>query len=373
MAISILTTFGLLFAAAVGAQDGAIDDERARAEASIEYNAATRVQREGYEHEAGGPDTPYLDRCLMDCVHHALLSFQAMPGLLSSWRMASCASGRGRHVTAWLAFAAFDQIEPAGIAAYESNHITTADRLRVLAGYARRNDLVGGVRLPSEYQVQWADATAANVAAGQLYDSDDQLVLVDGVYYGLVGTTHSVVVQGEDETRRIEVSFVPLSSGIQDVVVFEPEPELVDVPQVAAPTVEEPVLEQPGPTEQVLTDPPPQEEGGGAGLAVSGWVSLAAGVIGVATGAILWSRADSIQQDLDTACPTRMGCSPMLVSDHDRGRNLTLGGNIAVIGGSVLAALGLVLLITDFASASSTDLSVRASTTSVELQIGGRL
>ena len=226
------------------------------------------------------------------------------------------------------------------------------------------------MRFPSEYGVHWPDATAVHVA-GQLLDSDSQLVFVDGVYYGLAGTTHSVIVQHEDENRRVEVTFVPLSSGIQDVVVFEQDADLVaEAAEVVATPIEEPVVEEPQ-AEDLFVAPPPEERG--AGLAVAGWVSVAAGVIGVGTGAILWSQADSLQQDLDTACPSRMGCSPVLSSDYDRGRNRTMGGNIAVIGGSVLAALGLVLLITDFAAGSSTDVGVRASATSVELQIGGEL
>lgn len=365
------------------------------------YNTATDVEREGFENRLGGAGSEYLHRCQRDCLISALASYHSMPSKLAAWRVVSCAAGVENWLLVQLAALSFATLEPAGISGWTHPSFSEAEVARVRAAAEAAPRHVGVVRLaiPAGTEVFWGQpgppvdlSTSFGLPA---YDADLDAgafragpLQVGDMLFMPVGTAFSAVLSRTGEVRRVDVQVRALADGGPQVA--EPSASAPSAPPPDSPSPEFPdesasrreiasepfsaTVPIPAATQQRL---PPgttvEQDAGVSALAVLGWTGLSAGVLGAGAGALLWGLADSVRQDLDAACPTRAGCDPALRSDYEQGRDFTLGGNILTIAGGVLGALGIVFLVIDAATPSEPTVTVRASASGIQLQVGGAL
>ncbi len=89
--------------------------------------------------------------------------------------------------------------------------------------------------------------------------------------------------------------------------------------------------------------PAPAAEGGATPIAA--WVLTGAGVVAFGAGVGLALHGRAIGQEVESACAGARPCPPALEPRYDEGRRFTLYGNVAWIGGAVLATGGLVWLV----------------------------
>jgi hypothetical protein len=82
----------------------------------------------------------------------------------------------------------------------------------------------------------------------------------------------------------------------------------------------------------------------GAWMEPLGWVALAAGGAGLVVGGVSGGLALSKRSDLKSACPNKR-CAPDLHGDVDSYETLRVVSSMGFIGGAVLAAAGITLLI----------------------------
>lgn len=200
---------------------GQAGSEGARAEAIAAYNTATRIEREGYADPAAGPGSELRRRYLEDCISAALRSHRAMPSLLASWRLASCASAVQRPVLAWMAFRAFESLGENRVTTWTHGSIDESERARVLEAHSRVGELIGAVRLPDllGQRIEWHGPGPTRLEPDGLPRSSATIIIDDdGVIYGPVGRSlvgRLAPVAGDPV--MFEIRFTPLSGGVQDM------------------------------------------------------------------------------------------------------------------------------------------------------------
>ncbi len=104
----------------------------------------------------------------------------------------------------------------------------------------------------------------------------------------------------------------------------------------------EPVTGDTPPPPKPEPPPPPAEPGS---TRVAPFILTGVGVVAFGAGVGLALHGRAIGQEVEAACGAARPCPPSLEPRYDDGKRFTLYGNIALIGGAVLTAGGLVWLV----------------------------
>jgi hypothetical protein len=186
---------------------------------------------------------------------------------------------------------------------------------------------------PSEVAVT-IDGTAVPQA---LSDAEQ---LVDPGERHIEGTRGSEVVKQsvivkESEHAQVLLRFVQASAGVT--------PPLLGVPNQPNNTAQ-----STGPVAP-LAPPPPSDQKPGSGQKVAGWLSLSVGSAGIVIGTvsgILANAKRSSLLDSNTCSTDGRHCSPSQSNDVNAYNSLRTVSTVGFIAGGVLAATGVMLLLT---------------------------
>lgn len=80
-------------------------------------------------------------------------------------------------------------------------------------------------------------------------------------------------------------------------------------------------------------------------LSTLGWVSVGVGAASLGVGSYLWLRSGAIYDEVVDACKTEPNCATEQRDHADQGRRMENWGRVALIGGGVVAATGITLLL----------------------------
>jgi len=154
-------------------------------------------------------------------------------------------------------------------------------------------------------------------------------------------TTEEVVELGEGDHKTVALSLVAPPAA-------EPEHAVTPIaaPPAAAPESQPPLVDarEPGPRAR--------------GLRQVGWVAVAVGGVGIATGAIAGALAMSARNDLD--CPNNI-CAMGTDADVKRFNRLLVISTVGFIAGGVLAAAGVALVLSPSRSSAASGRGAGAS------------
>lgn len=339
-------------------EPGRAGEDRAVVERAMRlYNQATRMEEEALAAGAGA-DADITNE-LAACTAVARESFDLRPSKMAAWRVASCASGAAAPVSAWLAFRAFEALEPAGLLAWRPpSSFDVPEVTRVHAAFGRVEREVGGVLIrvvPADARIEWDGGAPEAVHGHSVPALRRQLVEHDGVVYAALDTAFSVTVAADGyrpETRAVR--FRPLRNGVEELVITldREVPAPAAAPPVVQATESLPPRSGAGrPSRDIEANP--SRGGGGSSLRVIGWGTAGLGVAAAGVGAVLWGLANGIESDLDRKCPDHDACDPDLRGDYDRGRTFTTVGNVAVPVGVGLLGVGVALLVLGSSSSSA--------------------
>lgn len=80
-------------------------------------------------------------------------------------------------------------------------------------------------------------------------------------------------------------------------------------------------------------------------LSTLGWVGVGVGAASLGVGSYLWLRSGAIYDEVVDACKTDPNCATEQRDHADQGRRMENWGRVALIGGGVVAATGVTLLL----------------------------
>lgn len=105
-------------------------------------------------------------------------------------------------------------------------------------------------------------------------------------------------------------------------------------------------------TVEFAAPPPPpvvvdEPSDGSSGQRVLAWVSGGVGLAGLSAAGVFYGLRYDAQKELDELCPSRTNCPPSARDTHNRGRDYTTYGNLALGVGIAGLATAAVLWLTD--------------------------
>lgn len=194
------------------------------------YNQATELYRRALR-------APELSDQRADaaeqCLDLAVESFNIEPSRLAAWRAAACSYEAAEPLTAWVAFLAFEALEPGGVARWTHGSISEAELERVRDWRRGINHLVGGLRLTGAVApTGWLQAAGPIpppilVEPGRLrrIPFDGMVQLGDVLYARALVTVRAVLPEATAGAgpRESELRFPTLNAGIRDLDLSIPE------------------------------------------------------------------------------------------------------------------------------------------------------
>jgi hypothetical protein len=152
----------------------------------------------------------------------------------------------------------------------------------------------------------------------------------------------SVALEAEHGGRRVNETATLREGELKTVTLRFAAASAVESPAVPVAALAASPAAPPAPN--AANQPTDAAASSGSSLRTIGFVTLAAGGVGVVTGAVTGllakSRKDSIEGCEDTRCP------PSATDDVESYNQLRTVSSVAFIGGGVLAATGIVLVLT---------------------------
>jgi hypothetical protein len=140
-----------------------------------------------------------------------------------------------------------------------------------------------------------------------------------------------------------------------------PAPTAAPPPQQAMPAAQ-PAAQQPTPPPAQAPAPPAEKSSPGSTQRVLGWTSVALGAVGLGVGTVFMLQRKSKLDDRAQICPEFENCTQDQVDQNssltDEARTASTIGTIGFVAGGVLAATGLVLVITAPSSHSKESVAV---------------
>lgn len=186
----------------------------------------------------------------------------------------------------------------------------------------------------------FADAAAVSSCVGELETCRTSVLDEFGVDEMLVTTAESTPDGGASVTVRRASK-----AQATQTVTFTTRSETVGPdttkgvgPWYGAPPPPEPARAAPAPGDPVADPPPPIDEGRGRGVGRPYLAGVIGGGVLAAVGVVLWTRASSTQTDIDAAATSSAADLHHLQDLESEGRSFALWGNITVLAGVALGA-----------------------------------
>ncbi len=349
MKLTRTLTQSALFVLLVAANARAEASSQDRATASRLFDDAGRLMASGHANEA--------------CPKYAE-SERLDPELGTLLHLGECYAKVGKSASAWASFR-----DASEIAHNRADPREAKIRERVAKLETSLSNLVIAVADPSpEIEVRQDGALVGRAVWGSPVPVDPGAHTITAAAPGKKPWTAPVEVAGNAAAVRVEVP------------VLEAAPAAASAPPAAAPAPKTPEPSGAATASHALAPATDSKFLGLSTQSLAGWSMIGVGAIGVGVGVVFTLQRSSALDARNAVCPT--GVCPQAELDVDRAAiashtsDARSDGTIAMVGyiaGGVLAAGGVVLLLTDHHRSSDVGLTPLVSPGFAGLTLGGRL
>jgi hypothetical protein len=288
-------------------------------------------------------------------------SYRLDPQLGTLLHLGECYAKAGKTAAAWVSFK--DAVELA-VQKSDPREKKIRDRLRQLESSMPKLVITVPPNAPTDLEIRQDGEVVGRVVWGSPVPIDPGVHTISAKAYGRKPWIGNVQIAATATTFEVK---------IPELVQEGPSPG----PVAAAPTpVAQPVVptqpSQPPPTQPPPAQPPqavppqptpaPQQQAAppaadaapqgspGTTQRILGWTSLGLGVVGLGVGTAFLIQRSSKLSERDTVCPEMEFCTPEQVTLNDtltdEARTASTIGTVGMIAGGVLAATGIVLVVT---------------------------
>jgi hypothetical protein len=239
------------------------------------------------------------------------------------------------------------------------------DRLRQLEANMPKLVITVPANAPSDLEIRQDGEIVGHVVWGSPVPIDPGVHTISAKAYGRKPWIGNVQIAATATTFEVKIpelvqeapsgggpvpAPVPEAAQIQPVAPAPAQPPAAQPPPSQPAPAAAPPPAAPPPADAAASTPAPSHGSPGTTQKILGWTALGLGAVGLGVGTVFVLQRSSKLSDRDAVCPAMEGCTEEEIALNDQltdeARTASTIGTIGLIAGGVLAATGVVLVLT---------------------------